>query len=575
MWRCAFFLIISFLATGCGLAADATVTAVPPPSTLTPIPPTATPAPVLPSPTPLPPQPTATIPPSPPPPDLSLSQNELLLYPAPQIYAGDKVTFQIKPYVPDQIDPNDVTVTILVDGREIGAGVLNEHNLAGDAFGVIKWAWDTTKMAGKRQIQVILDKDDAIQVGDEIVDNNQIALTVTVYDRELLPQDEQDMAWVTADTACCRVHVVSGTAAYRDLPQLLAAVETAVQQASARLDEDPQQPIDVYFIDRIIGQGGYAGSELVVSYTDRDYAGIELHQILVHEIVHILDRQFAPQRISFLAEGLAVWASGGHYKPENIDQQAAALLELDLDLPLAELANDFYPVQHEIGYLQAASFVTYLVDTHGWSRFRDFYSDTALDDAATQAEALDLNLQIYYNKTLADMEADWLAYLDGLPWVETAVTDLQATLFQYNTMRDYQRRYDPTAYFLNAWLPYPNEVRQNGNPADLSRHPETETNITLEVMLQEASEELHAGQYSRTYAILDSVERVLNNNGLFQDPLALSYKNIVHLVATNGYQAQRMDLTGDNAVVWVTDETTSALTQLTFILDGQEWLLTN
>ncbi len=569
--RCAFLLILSLIVTGCDLATDVpigTVTAV-----FSPLPtPVYTPTAIMPSPTPLS-TPTAT--PSPVPPDLSIASNNLLLYPAPQIYAGDKVTFQIMPFVPSQINPNDVTVTVIVDGQTVGEAVLNESNLAGDAFGLLKWAWDTANLAGEHQLRVILDRNDTIQVGDENAGNNQISLPIIVYDRALLPETETDVVWVTAATDCCRVHVVSGTAAYRDLPQLLTAVETAVQQAADRLDESPQQPIEIYFIDRVIGQGGYAGSELVVSYLDRDYAGIDLHQVLVHETVHIIDRQFAPQRISFLAEGLAVWASGGHYKLDDSDQQAAALLESGLYVPLVELVNDFYPVQHEIGYLEAASFVNYLIDAHGWSRFRDFYSAATVDDDVMPAEALDINLQIYYNKTLADMEAGWLAYLDEMGRRETAVTDLQTTLFQYNTMRHYQRLYDPTAYFLNAWLPYPNEVRQNGSPADLTRHPESETNITLEVMLQAASEELQAGNYNRTHAILDSVERVLNNDGLFQDPLALSYKNIVNLVTANDYQVQRINLSGDRAVVWGTYAHNNTLTKLTLTLDGQGWVLTN
>ncbi len=582
----AYFLIIvlPLLAlSGCGALKNEPIgpkTAVPPsPSTdisptsaVTALPETA--PTTQPSATPPPPA-TAVITPSPIPPDLSIDQNDVSLYPAPQIYAGDKVTFQIWPYVPPNVDATDVSITVFVDGRELGDGALNEHNLSGDAFGLVKWGWDTSGQVGEHQIQVALDVDDIIQIGDENPDNNWISLPVTVYGRDLLPETEANATWVTAETDCCHVYVVSGTAAYRDLPQLLVEVETAVQEAASRLDEPPQQPINIYFIDRIIGQGGYAGSDLVISYLDRDYGGINLNQLLVHETVHIIDRQFAPQRISLLAEGLAVWVSGGHYKPEDIDQRAAALLSLDLYVPLAELANDFYPVQHEIGYLQAASFVNYLVDLHGWSRFRQFYSDVTLEDAPTPAEALDLNLQIYYNKTLTDMEADWLAYLDGLGWDETAVTDLQTTLLQYNTMRRYQSLYDPTAYFLHAWLPYPKEVRSHGNPADLSRHPESEINITLEVMLQAASEALQAGNYHRAAIILESVGRVLDNNGLFQDPLALNYHNIVHLAAASGYEVQKVILSGDHAVIWVTDDHSNVLTALNASLKEQTWTLVN
>ncbi|MCP4426156.1 MAG: hypothetical protein GY803_16815 [Chloroflexi bacterium] len=515
----------------------------------------------------------ATATPSPIPPDLSIARDDVVLYPGPQLYAGDKVTFQLRPYLPDNVQPEEVTVTVLVDGKEIGEGVLNEHSLSGDAFGLIKWAWDTNNQVGQSQVRVILDKNDAILVGDENPNNNQVAFSVVVHDRQLLPEAEANAAWVTASTDCCQVHVVSGTAAYRDLPQLLEEVETAVQQAVARLDEDPQRPIDVYFIDRIIGQGGYAGSELVISYPDRNYAGIALHQVLVHETIHIIDRQFAPRRIAFLAEGLAVWASGGHYKPEDIAQQAAALLSLELALPIAELADNFYPIQHEIGYLQAASFVDFLIDRYGWSRFREFYQAVTYDDVRPPSETLNIHLQIHYNKTLAAMEADWLAHLNRLPWDETAVADLQTTLRLYNAIRRYQRLYDPAAHFLDAWLPYPNEVREVGNPADLTRRPQSETNIALELMLQAAGESLQSSDYNRANVILDSVRRVLDTNGLFQDPLAFSYQNIVRLTANNGYEAQRVVLSGDQAMIWVTDARSNTLIPLNLFLEGQEWVL--
>ncbi len=505
--------------------------------------------------------------------DLSLYLSEVQLYPAPQLYAGDQVTIQASPYVPNTINPNDVTITVFVDGLEMESGVLNERDIAGNAFGLLKWVWDTTDLAGQHQIQIVLDQNDTIAIGDENPDNNHVTFYVSVNERDLLPEAEANAAWVTADTDCCHVHVVSGTAAYRDLPQLLVAVETAVQQATARLDESPNQPIDITFINRIIGQGGYAGSSLVISYPDRDYAHIALHQVIVHETVHILDRQFAPQRIPLLAEGLAVWASDGHYKPENIPQQAAALLELDLALPLAELADDFYRVQHEIGYLQAASFVDYLIDKYGWSQFRRFYQDVTYDESRAPSESLAMQMQIHYNKTLAEMEADWLAHLESLPWDETAVTDLQTTISLYNAMRRYQQLYDPTAYYLNAWLPYPEQVRENGNPADLTRRPQTELNITLEIMLQAAVQSLQDGDYGHANVTLDSIERVLNNNGLFQDPLALNYKNIVHLLTNNSYDPQQIDLSTNHATVWVTAPQSNDLTPLNLILEDQNWQL--
>jgi hypothetical protein len=454
-------------------------------------------------------------------------------------------------------------------------GTLGGRNLAGEAVGLFEWAWDTTDQVGDHEIRIILDHDDVIHTGDENPANNQATFVTTVYDPATLSASEVNATWVTAENGCCFVHVVSGTAAYRDLPDLLVAVDGAIQQAAEKLGEQPQRKFDVYLIDRIIGQGGYAGSAMVISYLDRQYTSNGLHQVLTHEATHLLDRQFAPQRITFLAEGLAVWASEGHYKSEELNQRTAALVAVGRYIPLAQLVDNFYPVQHEIGYLQAAGFATYLIDTYGWPTFRDFYGDVTQDDAPTLAEAVDLNLQIYYNKTLPEIEADWLNYLATLPEDSMVVVDLETTIRYYNVMRHYQTAYDPTAYFLSAWLPYPHEVKEQGNPADLTRHPQSEINVTLEVMLQAANIALESGDYNRANVLLDSVSRVLDNDGAFIDPLAISYLDVVRLATNLGYDVQQVTLTGDQAQVMARRSTMASLTQLDLMLRGQGWVLLN
>jgi hypothetical protein len=126
-----------------------------------------------------------------------------------------------------------------------------------------------------------------------------------------------------------------------------------VVQAANKLAIMPSQKLPVYLIDRVVGQGGFAGTDMVVSYVYRRYAGGGFYELLVHEAAHILDQQFAPQRITFLAEGLAVWVSGGHYKSEDLNERSAALVATKRYVPLAHLIDGFYPVQHEIGYLEA------------------------------------------------------------------------------------------------------------------------------------------------------------------------------------------------------------------------------
>jgi hypothetical protein len=507
---------------------------------------------------------------------LSITVEDVRLYPAPAIYAGDKVTFQVWPNVPDEVPPNQVTIHIAVDGTKIADGIVGgRSHLSREAVGLFEWVWNTTGLSGTYLIEVTLDKEDIIRVGDENPDNNLAAFEVSVNDPQLLSANEVNAIWKTTEIPCCRVHVVSRTAADRDLPDLLNAIDQAVQRASDRLGETPQKQLDIYLIDKVIGQGGYAGSEMVVSYLDRDYASTNLDQVLTHEAVHLLDRQFAPQRLAFFAEGLAVWASGGHYKQQDIDQATAALLELNRYIPLDQLIDDFYPVQHEIGYLQAAGLVKYLVDAYGMPRFRAFYSQVTPDDGESLSRAVDRNLQAHYGLSLSELEARWLAYLAGVGLDRTIVLDLQTSIDYYDVVRRYQRQYDPSAHFLLAWLPSPNGVQDLGNPADLTRHPRSPLNITLEVMLQDAGDTLNRGGYARANALIDSVARVIDNGGHFIDPFSIGYWNVVQAAAAMGYEVQQVTLLGDEAFIQVTASDAIALTRLNLVLQGRQWALSN
>ena len=505
--------------------------------------------------------------------DLAINYTDLILHPVPKIYAGDKVTFQLLPHVPDNLHVNEVMAAILVDGVQVAGGPLDRRNWNGQAEGVYEWAWDTTGLSGDYRIEVVLDPGDAIQAGDEDPSNNTISIIATVHVPTGQAARDLTATWETMETNCCVLHVVSDTAAARDLGSLAPLLEQAVAQAANRLGVTPSQKLHVYFIDRIVGQGGFAGTDMVVSYVDRRYAGGGFYELLVHEATHILDQQFAPQRISFLAEGLAVWVTGGHYKVENLTQRSAALLALGQYVPLATLISDFYPVQHEIGYLEAAGFVSYLIERGGWNTFRDFYSEVSADDGPTLADAVDVNLQRYYGATLAQIEVEWMAALQSVPVDPAAVDDLRTTIRYYNVARHYQEIYDPTAHYLSAWLPHPTQVREFGNPADLTRRPEEEINIMLEVMLTAADTALRGGDFSRANVILDSVNNILNNNGAIIDPMATSYLNIVRAAAEYGYELHTVDLQGNVAYAMATQAPYIKLVRLVMEQRGTDWVI--
>ena len=166
------------------------------------------------------------------------------------------------------------------------------------------------------------------------------------------------------------------------IKQLLEILDGQAESASQLLEvglESLDKPIVVVFMPRVLGHGGFASQEISVSYLDRNYAGRGTPTVLHHEIVHVLDGHLGGGlRPTILIEGLAVYLSGGHFKPEPLMPRAAALLPpepgcaqavsvpigqvcgLDWYIPMDELVDDFYLEQHEISYLEAGALVEFM-----------------------------------------------------------------------------------------------------------------------------------------------------------------------------------------------------------------------
>lgn len=539
-----------------------------------PIPPTALPTstPVLPSPTcTLTPTPTPTPTPS----DLYLTTDDVVLYPGPDLYSGDIVTFDVIPRNLGQLNPHEVAVRVL---RQIpdGAEVIAEGEVGYPAFDNVPrarlvWAWDTAGLWGEETLTVWLDPDDRIQEGDEDPENNIITFTIRLLPATDRSPVEVAATWATTATDCCVLHYLTDTAAERDLPIIAAMAERAVdhvqEQVGARLDN----PFEIYLISRVIGHGGYAYQGLTLSYLDRHYAGHDLETVIRHEATHVVDLEMLTEwSPALVREGLAVWVAGGHFKPEPIPQRAAALVQLGWYIPLEQLADDFYRQQHEIGYLEGAAFVAYLVEAYGWTDFLHFYSsfDSSYESAA---EILDAALTETFNVGLAETERAFLRWVEEHPPTQEEARDLQVTVRLFETVRRYQEMYDPSAYFRSGWLPNPAEAEPRRIVADFLRHPRTAENIALETMLIAAEEALRAGSYDRAEVLLDGVNRVLEE-GSFAGPPAEDYLTVVRATAAAGYEAQRIALEETTARVWAIGEW-PALTELTLRHTAAGWAL--
>jgi hypothetical protein len=623
-------LVLFFLASL--LAACATPTAAPAalavPPTLTPTPtqtasatfaatPSATVKP-LPSATatPLPPTATATVTLVPslpfPPDDLWLGPADLRVHPdGDSFYSGDLISFQVYAHHGHDwslSDPPDVDLEVWLGAPGEGELIVGDRvyfygNQDGETW--LEWAWDTTGLLGPQTLSVVLDPDDEVQIGDENLENNLITRTIELRPRDEMPGAWADAHWVQQTSACCVFHYISGGAAERDIEALIALADEAIAYAAEQLGEETDQvKLEVYLINRVLGHGGFAGEELILSYLDRFYPGGEWIQVFRHEGTHALDRRFTQARPVLLVEGLAVHVAGGHFREEPITERAAALLALHLYIPLTELADDFYPSQHEVGYLEAAAFVSFLIDRFGWDTFKAFYSDIEENEAG-QAAMIDAALRDHFDLTLSQAEADWLATLRALPlptaqtfvsppWhqpalhqtqcgtsgppgqVSRTMTDLCLTIDFYETVRRYQRAWDPSAYFLEVWLPALEEAERRGITADFVRHPAGPLNVTLETMFVAADRALDAGEYARTEALLVAVNAVLDADGdLEADPLAADYAALVQATAAIGYQAQQIDLDlgSDVARVIAAVEDGADTVELTFAHRAGAWEL--
>jgi hypothetical protein len=264
-------------------------------------------------------------------------------------------------------------------------------------------------------------------------------------------------------------------------------------------------------MSRVLGHSGFTSDAIYVSYLDRNYSGRATAQVLHHEMVHWFDgKQGGDLRPTILVEGLAVYLSGGHFKPEDLPPRAAALLDLGWYIPLRQLTDNFYPSQHEIGYIEAGALVEYLVETYGWDDFNAFYRDIHPAPSPSQSDAIDAALQKHFQISFQELEANWLASLRALPEDPAARGDVVDTVRFFETVRRYQVLFDPSAYFQTAWLPGEKEMRQRGIVADFLRHPDASINKYLETLLVQADAGLRAGNYGPAGHILGAVNGLMD-----------------------------------------------------------------
>jgi hypothetical protein len=426
-------------------------------------------------------------------------QFRLNIHPDGPLYVDDQISFEA--ITPTGFDAHEKKIEVRLGNQVIGTADFSPYGIAGRQQATLWWVWDTSTLEpGVYTLAFSI-----------LPDGPAWQQAVRLFPRDALPVQEKDAHWETVTTQCCALNFISGTDAARDILMLSRTADTLTERIKPMMGEAEQEKIPVVIMSRTLGHGGFTDGAVYVSYLDRNYAGSTFDMVLLHEVVHWLDRKLGGDfRPTMILEGLAVYQTGGHFKPEALIPRAAALLNLNWFMPLRDLADNFYPSQHEIGYLEAGALVQYLVETFGWEAFNAFYRDIHPAPSGLQSEAIDRALQTHFSLTLEQLELDFLAHLRAQPVDESQVEDVRLSVQFYDTVRRYQQMFDPSAYFQTAWLADASVMRQKNITADYLRHPDGILNQYLETLLVEADSALRSGDYSESAQKLRTLNVMLD-----------------------------------------------------------------
>ena len=427
------------------------------------------------------------------------------------LQVGDQVSIQVTAPPGFHGDGAKLQVRLVqLEKKSLGESGFTSNGL-GQLEATFLWVWDTHGLApGVYRLEFVLNS--GTQTWQE---------TVSLEPAPAGPEPQ----WIEREMVCCRLHVISGTAAARDLDPLAQVIDERAGVVASRMGYDLSgssksngssssfKKLDINLIPRVLGQGGFTSDEVTVSYDDRLYSVIDFGVVAQHELVHRIDaEQGGELRPTLFTEGLAVYLTGGHYKSEPLLTRAVFLLRQGGYLSLPVLAENFYDHQHEAAYLQAAALIDYMVRSWGWDAFNRFYRDIHPAASQKEAEAIDTALKSHFGLTLAQLDDRFTGFLEQQPVLPDLGEDLAVTLSFFDTIREYQQQLDSSAYFRQVWLPDPRAMRERGITADYLRGPRDEPNRAIEDLLWQAGQAWRDGRFNDAWRNLGAARGAINES---------------------------------------------------------------
>ncbi len=379
---------------------------------------------------------------------------------------------------------------------------------------------------------------DSIRAGGTVMLGPQLVSMTTAPPPEPPPID---FTWTVSATEHFQFFYVPGSAAERDRFELGSVAEEALALIELRLEVYLDGQMSIYLVPRVFWQGGaaYADKVQLISYLDRNYTAVETWSYFAHEGTHALAQDILQPKEDggpdgVLVEGLAVWASGGHYSEEPIDEWAAIVADSDEYLSLGELrAGPFYEFQHETSYLESGSFVQFLVGRYGLGTLKELYGQATGD--AGHDEAL---VESLYGKGYAELEEEWLEYLTSLEPSPEQAEFWRLQVRTFDLIRRYETDLDPDARILPDTSPP--EWMSDTLKVFLKR-TDAPRNLVLETALIAAQERAYVGDLEGARALLDDVEAALDAGGELTQPSLVARRQILDALAAQDRAILRAD----------------------------------
>ncbi|MBI3732736.1 MAG: hypothetical protein HY259_04670 [Chloroflexi bacterium] len=327
-----------------------------------------------------------------------------------------------------------------------------------------------------------------------------------------------DMQWLEERSGKLTFYYLADTPAARDIEALKSATIEGIAHAARALDVEPDQRLTVYWLPRVFWQGGAAFGDrtIFISYADRAFTGVPVTDYLTHEGAHALTQDWGNLGAAggLLAEGVAVYATGGHYRPDVIDESVAAIAQSPLFIPPSVLRRDFSAQQHEIAYTESASFVKFLIDGYGLKAFR----------ALMQRPN---DWRVIYGKDFDALAQDWLSAIRARPGSAETRQRWELKVRFYDLMRQYEERLDPGARRLPS---VPVARWDAAQRQALSAPAEAELNQVLELVISAAVEAIDHGQNALAARDLDELEQSIREQAVSDRPLTRDTLAIVRLL---------------------------------------------